>query len=154
LSPATETPKVTLTPIDELENGIESNAPKFFTLLYIEDNAVNLTLVEDILADYSEIKLISASTAITGINMALSQNPNLILMDINLPDIDGVEALKRLKKFKSMQDVPVIAISANAMKKDIDRAMSEGFKAYIAKPFDIERFKKIIENEMSCTSTL
>ena len=86
--------------------------------------------------------------------MALSQNPNLILMDINLPDIDGVEALKRLKKFKSMQDVPVIAISANAMKKDIDRAMSEGFKAYIAKPFDIERFKKIIENEMSCTSTL
>ncbi|MBT5376014.1 MAG: PAS domain S-box protein [Nitrospinaceae bacterium] len=154
LSPATETPKVTLTPIDELENGIESNAPKFFTLLYIEDNAVNLTLVEDILADYSEIKLISASTAITGINMALSQNPNLILMDINLPDIDGVEALKRLKKFKSMQDVPVIAISANAMKKDIDRAMSEGFKAYIAKPFDIERFKKIIENEMSCASTL
>jgi len=53
-----------------------------------------------------------------------------------------------------MQDVPIIAISANAMKKDIDRAMSEGFKAYITKPFDIERFKKIIENEMSCTSTL
>ncbi len=124
------------------------NKTKPFTLLYIEDNAVNLKLVEDILSDYPEIKLLSATNAKMGIEIALSKKPNLILMDINLPDFDGVEALKRLRNFEETHAIPVIAISANAMKKDIDRAMAEGFKAYITKPIDIGNFRKMIEEEI------
>ena len=78
--------------------------------------------------------------------MALKQN--LILMDINLPDIDGIEALKRLRNFEETHEIPVIAISANAMERDINRAMAEGFKAYITKPIDIRTFRKHIEDEL------
>jgi PAS domain S-box-containing protein len=121
---------------------------KLFTLLYIEDNPANLQLVEDILSDYPEIKLVSATHAKIGIDMALALKPDLILMDINLPDIDGVEAFKRLKNFEETHEIPVIAMSANAMQKDIDRTMAEGFKTYITKPVDIIRFRNIIEEEL------
>jgi len=119
-----------------------------FTLLYIEDNPANLKLIEDILTDYPEIKLLPATHAKMGIDIALSQKPDLILMDINLPDMNGIEALRRLKNFEETHDIPVIAISANAMKRDIDRAMAEGFKAYITKPVDIGKFRQIIESEL------
>lgn len=118
-----------------------------FTLLYIEDCQANFQLVEDILTDYPRVKLLAAQHATAGIKMALSQKPDLILMDINLPDIDGIEALRRLKSFEETYDIPVIAMSANAMKKDIDRAMAEGFKTYITKPIDIFQFRSIIEDE-------
>jgi len=85
--------------------------------------------------------------------MALALKPDLILMDINLPDIDGVEAFKRLKNFEETHEVPVIAMSANAMQKDIDRAMAEGFKTYITKPVDIIRFRNIIEEELKSATT-
>ena len=88
------------------------------------------------------------SHAKMGIDIAQALKPDLILMDINLPDIDGIEALKRLKNFEETHDIPVIAMSANAMKRDIDRAMAEGFKAYITKPFDIGKFRKMIEDEL------
>lgn len=122
-----------------------------FTLLYIEDNPANLKLVEDILTDYPEIKFLQAMHAKVGIDIALAQKPNLILMDINLPDIDGFEALKRLRNFEETHDIPVIAMSANAMKKDIDRAMAEGFKTYITKPIEIIDFRKTIEAEFKAT---
>ncbi|MBT5551605.1 MAG: PAS domain S-box protein [Nitrospina sp.] len=126
---------------------------RLFTLLYIEDNPANLQLVDDILSDYPEIKLVSATHAKMGIDMALALKPDLILMDINLPDIDGVEAFKRLKNFEETHEVPVIAMSANAMQKDIDRAMAEGFKTYITKPVDIIRFRNIIEEELKSATT-
>ena len=121
--------------------------------MYIEDNPANLQLVDDILSDYPEIKLVSATHAKMGIDMALALKPDLILMDINLPDIDGVEAFKRLKNFEETHEVPVIAMSANAMQKDIDRAMAEGFKTYITKPVDIIRFRNIIEEELKSATT-
>jgi len=123
-----------------------------FTLLYIEDNQANLKLVEDILTDYPEIKLFATTHAVTGINIALAQKPDLILMDINLPEIDGIEALKRLKNFEETHDIPVIAVSANAMPKDIERTMAEGFKAYITKPIDIGKFRMIIEGELKAAA--
>jgi PAS domain S-box-containing protein len=119
-----------------------------FTLLYIEDNPANLKLVEDILEDFIEINLLSSPDAELGLDIALYQKPDLILMDINLPGMDGIEALKRLKNFEETHDIPVIAMSANAMKKDIDRTLAEGFKAYITKPIDIGNFRKTIEEEL------
>ena len=134
-------------------NGMESREEvEPFKLLYFEDNPANLVLVEDILTDYPEVKLFTATHAKIGINMALSLKPNLILMDINLPDIDGIEALKRLRNFEETHATPVVAISANAMKKDIDRAMAEGFKAYITKPINIGKFRKFIEEELKSSS--
>lgn len=119
-----------------------------FTLLYIEDNQANLKLVEDILTDYPEIKLLSATYAKAGLNMAMTLKPNLILMDINLPDFDGIEALKRLRNFEETHKTPVIAISANALKKDIERAKTAGFSTYITKPIDIDQFRITIESEL------
>jgi PAS domain S-box-containing protein len=118
------------------------------TILYIEDNPANLKLVEDILSDYPEIKLLSATYAQMGIDMAIAINPDLILMDINLPDINGIEALKRLRNFEETHEIPVIAVSANAMQKDIDLAMAEGFKTYITKPIDIGKFRNVIEDAL------
>ena len=132
-----------------MDNAIASRKEtKLFTILYIEDNPANLKLIEDILTDYPEVRLLSATHAQTGIDIALSQKPNLILMDINLPDIDGIDALKRLRNFEETHETPVIAMSANAMKKDIDRAMAVGFKTYITKPVDIKNFRKTIEKEL------
>ncbi len=133
-------------PAGKKNNSEEDIRP--FTLLYIEDNAANLKLVEDILGDYTEIKLLSSPDAELGLDIALYQNPDLILMDINLPGMDGIEALKRLKNFEETHDIPIIAMSANAMKKDIDRTLAEGFKAYITKPIDIGEFRKTIEEEL------
>jgi PAS domain S-box-containing protein len=124
-----------------------------FKLLHIEDNPANLKLVEDILTDYPEIKFLSATHAKIGVDMAVTLKPDLILMDINLPDINGIEALKRLKNFEETHKIPVIAVSANAMKRDIDTAMAEGFKAYITKPINIENFRKIIESELKSEAT-
>lgn len=124
-----------------------------FALLYIEDNQANLKLVEDILSDQPNIKLLTAEHATAGIKIALSQKPDLILMDINLPHIDGIQALSCLRNFEATQDIPVIAMSANAMKKDIDQTMSKGFEAYITKPFDIETFKNIITEELNAVTT-
>lgn len=125
----------------------------FFTLLYIEDNPANLSLVEDILSNYKEVKLLAAENATIGIDIALSQKLDLILMDINLPGMVGIEALKRLKNFEETHSIPVIAISANAMKKDIDQTLAEGFKAYITKPINIGKFKKFIDNELKSVRT-
>ena len=134
------------TPMDNAIAGRKET--RRFTILYIEDNPANLKLIEDILTDYPEVRLLSATYAQMGIDIALSHKPDLILMDINLPDIDGIEALKRLRNFEETHETPVIAMSANAMKKDIDRAMAEGFKTYITKPIDIKNFRRTIEKEL------
>jgi len=141
-------PENSLTIMDTKLANKKKEEVNLFKILYVEDNPANLKLVEDILSDYPEIRLFTATHANMGIDMALSLKPDLILMDINLPNIDGIEALRRLNNFEETHAIPVIAMSANAMKKDIDRAMAEGFKAYITKPVDIVKFKNIIEDEL------
>lgn len=107
------------------------------TVLYVEDNPSNLHLVEQIfMDDRPYIKLLSAPLAKVGIELARVHRPDLILMDINLPEMDGVTAFKHLKSYEETSQIPVLAVSANAMKRDIDTALEEGFKAYITKPID------------------
>lgn len=122
-----------------------STSDDTFSLLYIEDNPYNLKLVEDILEEYSEIKLLSAPQAKMGLELAQAHKPDLILMDINLPEMDGIEAFKRLQNFEQTCDIPVIALSANAMQGDIDKALKTGFTSYITKPIDIDNFRTVIE---------
>lgn len=115
------------------------------TVLYIEDNKTNVLLVQDILSDFPEVNILIAPQAAMGLDLACAHHPDLILLDINLPGMDGFEALKRLQNMEETHETPVIALSANAMQKDIDRAKKAGFKDYITKPIDISKLKKKID---------
>ncbi len=111
-----------------------------FKLLYVEDNPANLHLVEQILQSRPEINLHSASRAQLGIDLARAHQPDLILMDIHMPEMNGITAMKKLKNYEETRDIPVIAVSANAMESDIQKGLDAGFKGYITKPFDIPNF--------------
>lgn len=110
------------------------------TLLYVEDNPANLMLIEDILASRSDINLLSARDGYAGIELARSALPDLILMDINLPGINGTEALKILAKDPLTSHIPVIALSANAIPRDVEKGLASGFFRYLTKPIKINEF--------------
>lgn len=118
------------------------------TILYVEDNASNLMLVERIIKSLPNTKLISAVSAELGIDLARAHHPDLILLDINLPGMDGYEMLGRLQNSRETARIPVVAVSANAMEKDIAYALSMGFRDYITKPIRVtdflEKLKKIL----------
>ncbi|MCU7836247.1 MAG: PAS domain S-box protein [gamma proteobacterium symbiont of Taylorina sp.] len=120
-----------------------------YTILYIEDNPANLLLVQHALETRNNLILLGASEALSGIDLAIEQQPDLILMDINLPGMGGIEALKRLQQNKQTSHIPVIAISANAMYEGIEKALEAGFIEYVIKPFDIIKLLQIIENNLS-----
>jgi PAS domain S-box-containing protein len=124
------------------------------TVLYIEDNPANLQLMELIVGELGVLTLQSAHTAELGVEVAKSMRPDMILMDINLPGISGIEALRLLRRNPDTIAIPVIAVSANAMPNDIEAAMAEGFNDYITKPFDIaEIISTIARIQRSPTTT-
>ncbi|WP_339863711.1 ATP-binding protein [Paremcibacter congregatus] len=109
------------------------------TLLYIEDNPANLELMQEMIDEIDNITFHSAQTAEEGLVTAKELIPDLILMDINLPGMNGVEALTELKKDPATKEIPVIALSANAMSKDIKQGLKSGFVAYLTKPINLEK---------------
>ncbi len=120
--------------------------PRNHKILYIEDNPYNLNLIEKVLKQKEEVTFLSATHPRSGIEIARTHRPDLILMDIHLPEMDGIAVFHELKKYPETCDIPVIAISAQAMKKDISKAMNSGFKDYLAKPIDIPDFISKIDN--------
>ena len=104
---------------------------KAFKILYIEDNVQNLDLVRQLMSQFKNVQLLSASDALLGIDIARHQKIDLVLMDINLPGIDGFEAFRILKNHPEVEDTPVLAVSANAMQAEIDKALEMGFQDYI-----------------------
>jgi PAS domain S-box-containing protein len=118
-----------------------------FKIIYIEDNPANMRLVDNIIANHaSEAKMLGAPTAEMGIELARDTRPDVILMDINLPGMDGYEALSRLRNYPETKDIPVIAISAAASPRDIDRGKAAGFHAYLTKPIEVSELINAIEN--------
>jgi PAS domain S-box-containing protein len=115
------------------------------TLLYVEDNPANLMLVEDIIARRSDIKLISATDGKEGIKMARDLLPDLILMDINLSGISGLDAMKILTKDNTTAHIPIIALSANAMPHDIEKGLQAGFFRYLTKPIKVNEFMNTLD---------
>jgi len=107
---------------------------KVHTVLYVEDNPANLTLVERLVERRQELRLISATDAIRGVALARSAIPDVILMDINLSGLSGFDALRMLGDHSDTSRIPVIALSANAMPRDISRGMEAGFYRYLTKP--------------------
>jgi CheY-like chemotaxis protein len=109
-------------------------------LLYIEDNPANLKLVEQLIARRPDLHLLTAVNGHLGIALARTAKPELILMDINLPDISGTDALKILREDPQTMHIPVVALSANAMPLDIERGLANGFFRYLTKPIVVNEF--------------
>lgn len=111
-----------------------------YSLLYIEDNPANLMLIEDLLARRKDIHLLTARDGTTGVELAYSTQPDIILMDINLPGISGLDALKILRSHSATAHIPVLAISANAIPRDIEKGLQAGFFRYLTKPINVNEF--------------
>ncbi len=107
------------------------------TLLYVEDNPANMKLVQTIIARYPDIKLLTAVNGLSGVEIARTALPDVILMDINLPGINGLQALNILRADATTAHIPVIALSANAMPMDIEKGLKAGFFRYITKPVKV-----------------
>jgi signal transduction histidine kinase/CheY-like chemotaxis protein len=115
------------------------------TLLYVEDNLANVSLVEQLIERRSDLTLLVASNGEDGIEMARAQRPDVILMDINLPGISGLEALKSLRTDGLTAHIPVLALSANAIQNDIDHGLEAGFFRYLTKPIKIDEFMQALD---------
>ncbi len=129
--------------ISQAENGVTQH-----TMLYVEDNPANLMLVEQIIARHPRLKMLSACDAIIGIALARAHLPDLILMDINLPGINGIEALHILRADPITQHIPVLALSANAMLSDIEKGVEAGFFRYLTKPIKIDEFMLALDEAL------
>jgi PAS domain S-box-containing protein len=121
------------------------------TLLYVEDNPANLMLVEDLIGRRSDIRLIHARDGIRGVEMALKFLPDVVLMDINLPGISGMQALQVLAQ--QVPHIPVVALSANALPRDIEKGLNAGFFRYLTKPIKINEFMTALDETLAFVKT-
>ena len=123
------------------------------TLLYVEDNPANLMLVEQIIADHPRVRMLSARDGNFGIALARAHLPDVILMDINLPGISGIEALNILRSDPATAHIPVIALSANAMLRDIEKGLEAGFFRYLTKPIKVNEFMSALDDALKHAKT-
>ena len=130
----------------------EQGAP-LRTLLYVEDNPANLELVEELVARRSDLRMLSAADGDLGIEFARAYQPDVILMDINLPGISGVEAMKILRADPSTAHIPIIALSANAVPRDIARGLDAGFFNYLTKPIKVDQFMAALDVALKFSQT-
>ncbi len=119
-----------------------------FKVLYIEDNPQNLELVDRILSTRKDIQMLSATHAAPGIRLARTSLPDLILLDINLPDMDGFEVFNTLRASANTRHIPVIAVSANSLAKTVQRSRNAGFLGYITKPIQVPDFLVAVEEAL------
>ena len=118
------------------------------TILYIEDDFQNRVLVRRILGAYG-YKVVEAESGTQGIQLAQELVPDLILMDINMPDMDGFEVTAHLRKLDTLADVPIIAMTANVMKGDREKTLEAGCDGYIQKPIDVDQLPDQVEHFLS-----
>ena len=121
------------------------NVAASHTLLYVEDNPANLQLVEQIIARRPDIRLLSARNGTDGIELARASQPDVILMDINLPGMSGIKAMQILRADTATAHIPVVALSANAIPRDIERGLQAGFFRYLTKPIKVNEFLETLD---------
>jgi CheY-like chemotaxis protein len=139
---------------DGFATQLEAEAdPQASTLLYVEDNPANLMLVEDLIARRPDIRLLSAMDGDRGIEIARAARPDVILMDINLPGISGVAALRILADDPATARIPVIALSANAIPRDIEKGLQAGFFRYLTKPIRVAEFMDTLDVALKFAKT-
>ena len=118
-------------------------------VLYIEDNPVNVLLMEAMLARVDGLHVLTASLPALGLKLAVDERPDLILLDIQLPEMDGFEVLRRLRLNEASREIPVIAVSANAMPADVEHGLAAGFVEYLTKPLDMDKLIKVVERNLA-----
>ena len=118
-------------------------------LLYVEDNPVNLKLVEEIVRFRPDLRLLTATDGPLGLSLARTHRPEIILMDLNLPGMSGLEVLEELRRDVRTSAIPVIALTANAMARDVERGMEAGFFRYLTKPIDVDRLNEAIDDTLA-----
>lgn len=125
-----------------------SQTEKKSSVLYIEDNPANLRLVEQILDSIPNLNVWSAPEPLLGLELAREHLPDLILLDINLPGMDGYKVIKHLRERDETREIPVVAISANAMPQDIQKGKDAGFDGYITKPVNVKELLNIVKSKL------
>ena len=113
-------------------------------ILIVEDNEKNLKLLRDVL-QFKGYTTLEAMTGSEGVRIARERNPDLVLMDIQLPDIDGITALAQLRADAATKNMPVLAVSASVMPDDQQRIVASGFDAYVTKPINVKSFVETVE---------
>ncbi len=125
------------------------NGVRLRTLLYVEDNRANMALVEQLIARRPDMRLFGAEDAMRGIALAREHHPDIILLDINLPGISGLQALLILKADSSTAHIPIMALSANAMPREIERGLAAGFYRYLTKPIRVPAFMEALDSALA-----
>jgi CheY-like chemotaxis protein len=118
------------------------------TLLYVEDNQANMELVAQLVARRPDLRLLRAEDGLRGIALARAHLPDVILMDINLPGISGLQALKILQEEPATKHIPILALSANAMPRDIEKGLEAGFFRYLTKPLKLGEFMEALDTSL------
>ncbi|MDH4191104.1 MAG: ATP-binding protein, partial [Betaproteobacteria bacterium] len=118
------------------------------TILYIEDNPANLRLIEQLITRRPELRMLSAHEPRLGIELIAAHLPDVILLDLNLPELSGYELFERLQANPESAGIPVIAVTANAMQRDIERGRQAGFFAYLTKPLDVALFYATLDKAL------
>ncbi len=152
--PLVENPEPSLSQAgpDATAEGATSAPSATHTLLYIEDNLSNLRLVEGILTRQPHLKLLAAMQGGLGLELARRQKPDLILLDLHLPDMPGDEVLRRLQVEPETRDIPVVMLSADATPPQVQRLKAAGAREYLTKPLDVKRFLQVIEDTLKSES--
>ena len=148
---AAERPALMLDNIDEVgmtRRRLKADPSVEPTLLYVEDNPANLALVEQLIGRRGDLRLLSAIDADRGIELARAYVPDVILMDINLPGMSGYDALRILGEDAAMRHIPVLALSANAMPRDIQNGLEAGFFRYLTKPIRVREFMEALDEAL------
>ena len=114
------------------------------TVLIVEDNDKNRKLVRDVLS-FKGYEILEAETGEDGVRLALERRPQLILMDIQLPGIDGIEAFRRIRADENTRDIPIVAVTASAMDRDRQQIVAAGFDGYQSKPLNVKEFMAAVE---------
>ena len=140
---AAESPEVRDAAVADLGIGNEERL-----LLYVEDNPANLALMEDIVAGIPDLTMISTQTAELGLSLAEERSPDVIILDINLPGMDGIKALRHLQGAVATKDIPVLALSANATPSAIKLGHEAGFRDYLTKPVNISKLMAALQDAL------
>jgi len=122
-------------------------------IVYIEDNASNVALMNDLLADFEGVALETAATAELGIELVRALHPDIVIMDINLPGMSGLEATRLLASSSETRDIPVIALTAGPMMRDAARVRRAGFYRYLTKPVKVDELTGVLEELLMADET-
>ena len=153
--PLTTAPTLDISPFDAVlaPTSETADTPNVLrTVLYVEDNPANLELVEQVIARRADWRLLGAPDASLGIEYARVYQPDVVLMDINLPGLNGIDAMRILRSDPSTAHIPVVALSANAVPRDIQKGMDAGFFDYVTKPFKVQRLLAALDAALAHAS--